>query len=79
MTRWALEAGMPVLGVCRGIQVINVACGGTLYQDLHSQRPDLAKHDYFPPGFERYRVSHQVLIEPESRLARALGTVQMVA
>jgi putative glutamine amidotransferase len=74
MTRWALEAGMPVLGVCRGAQLINVACGGTLYQDLHSERPDLEKHDYFPPNFERYRVSHQVAIEPDSLLARSLGT-----
>jgi putative glutamine amidotransferase len=78
MTRWALEAGMPVLGVCRGIQVINVVCGGTLYQDLHSQRPDLAKHDYFPPNFERYRVSHRVVIEPDSRLAQALGAMHEV-
>ncbi len=74
LTRWALEEGMPVLGVCRGSQVINVACGGSLYQDLHSLRPDLAKHDYFPPSFERFRISHQVHIEPDSRLARALGT-----
>lgn len=74
LTRWALEAGMPVLGVCRGIQVLNVVCGGTLYQDLHSQRPDLAKHDYFPPQFERFRVSHHVTIESDSRLAQALGT-----
>ena len=74
LARWALETGMPLLGVCRGIQVINVVCGGTLYQDLHSQRPDLAKHDYFPPTFERFRVSHQVTIEPDSRLARALGS-----
>jgi putative glutamine amidotransferase len=78
LTRWALAAGMPVLGVCRGVQVINVACGGTLYQDLHSQRPDLEKHDYFPPSYERYRVSHQVTIEPDSRLARALGAVHEV-
>jgi putative glutamine amidotransferase len=78
LTRWALEAGMPVLGVCRGVQMINVSCGGTLYQDLHSQRPDLAKHDYFPPTFERYRVTHQVAIEPDSRLARALGTMHEV-
>lgn len=78
LTRWALEAGMPVLGVCRGVQMINVSCGGTLYQDLHSQRPDLAKHDYFPPTYERYRVTHQVAIEPDSRLARALGTVHEV-
>ena len=75
MTQWALAAGMPVLGVCRGVQVINVACGGTLYQDLPSQCPTLEKHDYFPPTYERYRVTHQVSIEPDSRLARALGTI----
>jgi putative glutamine amidotransferase len=74
LAHWALAEGMPLLGVCRGIQVINVVCGGTLYQDLHSQRPELEKHDYFPPTFERFRVSHQVTIEPDSRLARALGS-----
>ncbi len=36
LTEWALAEGMPILGVCRGAQAINVACGGTLYQDLHS-------------------------------------------
>jgi putative glutamine amidotransferase len=64
---------MPILGVCRGVQVINVACGGTLYQDLHSQRPDLAKHDYFPPKFERFRIVHHVAVAADSLLARALG------
>lgn len=78
MTRWALESGMPVLGVCRGVQVLNVVCGGTLYQDLHSQRADLEKHDYFPPTYERYRITHQVAIEPDSRLARSLGTIHEV-
>jgi putative glutamine amidotransferase len=65
---------MPVLGVCRGAQVINVACGGTLYQDLHSERPDFAKHDYFPPNYERFRISHGLKIKADSRLAHALGT-----
>jgi putative glutamine amidotransferase len=74
LTEWALTEGMPVLGVCRGAQVINVACGGTLYQDLHSQRPDFAKHDYFPPNYERFRISHGVKIEADSRLANALGS-----
>lgn len=78
MTRWAIEAGMPVLGVCRGVQMINVACGGTLTQDLHSEFPDLAKHDYFPPSFERYRISHPVEIAAGSRLAGALGQVHEV-
>ena len=78
LTSWALQAGMPVLGVCRGVQKINVACGGTLTQDLHSVRPDLEKHDYFPPSFERYRISHAIAIEPDSHLARAMGQVHEV-
>ena len=78
LARWALEAGMPILGVCRGVQVLNVVCGGTLYQDLTTQMPTLHKHDYFPPTFERFRITHQVAIEPDSRLARSLGQVHEV-
>ncbi|RIK56459.1 MAG: hypothetical protein DCC57_03315 [Chloroflexi bacterium] len=78
LTGWALAAGMPLLGVCRGVQVMNVVCGGTLYQDLHSQRPDLQKHDYFPPTYERFRIVHRIDIEPDSALARALGAVHEV-
>jgi len=78
LTRWAVERGMPVLGVCRGVQMINVACGGTLTQDLHSERPELVKHDYFPPSFERFRISHPIDIEADSRLAHAMGQVHEV-
>lgn len=78
LTEWALAEGMPILGVCRGAQVINVACGGTLYQDLHSDRPDFAKHDYFPPNYERFRISHGINVELDSHLAQALGTVHEV-
>ena len=52
--RWAIEDGKPVFGLCRGLQVINVAAGGTLWQDLASQGGTFQKHDYFPTaGFER--------------------------
>lgn len=78
LTRWAVEKGMPVLGVCRGVQMINVACGGSLYQDILSERPDLAKHDYFPPSFERFRISHPIDIEADSLLAHAMGQVHEV-
>ncbi len=78
LTRWALQEGMPILGVCRGVQVINVACGGTLIQDLHSEQPDLDKHDYFPPSFERFRISHGIAIEADSQLAQAMGQVHEV-
>ncbi len=73
LTRWALESGMPVLGICRGAQMLNVVCGGTLIQDLTTDRADLDKHDYLPPRFERFRICHQVEIAGESVLAGALG------
>src|SRR4051812_4872780 len=48
LSRWALNEEKPLLAVCRGIQVVNVAAGGTVHQDLASQLPGAIKHDYFP-------------------------------
>jgi putative glutamine amidotransferase len=73
LVRWALEDGKPVFGLCRGLQIINVALGGTLWQDLATQRPELAKHDYFPTaGYARQHLAHPVTLEPTSRLATLL-------
>jgi putative glutamine amidotransferase len=76
LVRWALADGKPVLGVCRGIQLINVACGGSLYQHLPDQWPDAVKHDCFPAAtqFTRDYLAHSVRVDPSSRLARVLGT-----
>jgi putative glutamine amidotransferase len=65
----------PILGVCRGIQVLNVAAGGTLYQDVHAQYQGGLKHDYFPPtdGYQRDSIIHDATIAPDSRLERILG------
>ena len=63
----ALEADLPVLGICRGIQVLNVAAGGTLYQDLPSQVPHALKHDQSAP---RWYPCHEVRLAPDSMLAR---------
>jgi putative glutamine amidotransferase len=44
IVRYARNSRKPLLGICRGSQVMNVACGGTLYQDLAAQRPESPKH-----------------------------------
>ncbi|CAN5497493.1 gamma-glutamyl-gamma-aminobutyrate hydrolase family protein [soil metagenome] len=75
--RWALEDGKPLLGVCRGMQIMNVATGGTLYQDCTDEYPGSQKHDYFPNfGFERDFLAHRITIEPGSQLHAAVGTTE---
>lgn len=74
LTRWALEDGKPVLGVCRGMQVINVACGGSLVQDIEQGHERAIKHDYFPTqGHERDYLAHEAQVRPDSRLSRIFG------
>jgi putative glutamine amidotransferase len=69
LVRWAIADAKPVLGLCRGHQVLNVALGGTLWQDIETQVPDAIKHDYFPTaGFPRDHLAHTVDIRPGSRL-----------
>jgi putative glutamine amidotransferase len=69
LARRALEHGIPLLGVCRGMQVLNVACGGTLDQHL----PDRLGHDRHRPVPGSW-AEHDVRIEPGSLAAQAAGT-----
>ena len=73
LVRWALDEGKPLLAVCRGAQLLNVAFGGTLYQDVAAQYPGALKHDHFPTdGRRRDDLAHTVRIAAGSRLARLL-------
>lgn len=62
---------VPVLAICRGIQILNVALGGTLVQDISSQYNTDIAHDEDGPRDSR---SHEIAIEPDSAIARAMGT-----
>lgn len=75
LARWALADHKPLLAVCRGVQLLNVAVGGTLYQDIGTQIPAAIKHDNFPSGgYRRDDLSHDVHLAAGSRLARLLET-----
>ncbi len=64
----AMERGLPLLGICRGGQMVNVACGGTLHQHL----PDVVGDDHHLPTPGSF-AEHEVELEPGSLAARAAG------
>ncbi len=75
LTRMALERDLPTLGICRGMQLLNVVRGGTLYQDLGAQLPEARPHamGHLP----RATQSHTVTVERDSRLGEILGVERL--
>ena len=74
LLRKAIAADKPVLGICRGIQFINAALGGTLYQDLPTQHPSEVEHHQTPP-YDKH--AHFVSVVNGSPLYECLGTEQL--
>jgi putative glutamine amidotransferase len=73
LIREALARGLPLLGICRGFQEVNVALGGSLHQAVH-QQPGHMDHrgDDDKPVDEEYGLAHPVKLTPDSLLARTL-------
>ena len=70
----AWERRIPTLAICRGAQVMNVALGGTLVQDIPSQHPGSMEH---APRGKRGERTHHVNIQSDSRLARIVGATSI--
>jgi putative glutamine amidotransferase len=76
IVRWAVRDDVPLFGICRGHQVVNVALGGELVQDIASLLDTDIKHD-FEPGSPRDIISHSVEIDPSSHLAQIIRSRQL--
>lgn len=72
LARQVVERGAPFLGICRGLQVINVALGGSLYTHIQDQHPNALKHDFFP-GRPRNFHAHPVRVDEGTTLATILS------
>lgn len=70
LAKLALEEEIPVLAICRGIQILNVAAGGNLYQDLGKQRENALNHYQDAP---RWHPTHEVRIDRGSTLYDVIG------
>lgn len=72
----AVKEGKPFLGICRGIQLINVAAGGSLYADIGTQLPGALRHDCHK-GHSRDYLAHTVAVADNSRLVKILGDTEI--
>lgn len=71
---WAVADGKPILGICRGAQLLNVSLGGSLYQDIPAQLQSELVHDSSFTRQDWAYMAHDLRIEPGSRLAEIIGT-----
>jgi putative glutamine amidotransferase len=76
LLRWAFAENKPTLGICRGIQMMNVAAGGSLYQDIPAQLGSPIQHQHVKGNPYDFH-AHPIEIEADSQLANALGTTRL--
>lgn len=75
LARWVATEGKPLFGICRGLQTLNVALGGTLYQDT-TEHADAERHTYYP-GLPYDLRPHAIRIAGDSLLAGIVGSEQL--
>jgi putative glutamine amidotransferase len=68
----ARRHGLPIFAICRGIQVLNVACGGTLVRDIPSEVKGAMEHRLAVPPHEAYSLAHEVWLDKDTLLSRLM-------
>jgi len=77
LARWAVADDLPVLGICRGQQLLNVALGGTLFQDLRVEGATAVDHSD-ADGRRRADLVHRIRLDPDSRLAQLIDETTLM-
>jgi len=72
----AINQNKPFLGICRGLQVLNVVMGGTLFSHIASEKHDPIKHDYYP-DYPRNLLTHKVIISTGNRINDIFGLPEL--
>ncbi|HEY3232841.1 MAG TPA: gamma-glutamyl-gamma-aminobutyrate hydrolase family protein [Roseiflexaceae bacterium] len=78
LARRAAADGVPILGICRGMQLLNVALGGSLYQDIPSELPAALDHNESTERRDMAHLAHPIALEADSWLAGQLDTCDLV-
>jgi putative glutamine amidotransferase len=68
----ARRRGLPIFAICRGIQVLNVACGGTLVRDIPTEVKGALEHRLRVPPHEAYSLAHEVWLDKDTLLSRLM-------
>lgn len=76
LVKTALVSHKPLLAICRGIQVLNVALGGTLFTHIPDQVENALKHDWYP-DFPRDKIAHPITLTNNSLLRRIYGAAEI--
>jgi putative glutamine amidotransferase len=72
LVREARRLDLPIFAICRGVQVLNVAFGGSLVQDIPTQVPGAVEHKLAAPPHQPFEFAHEVWLEKDSLLARLM-------
>jgi putative glutamine amidotransferase len=77
LARRAAADGKPILGICRGVQLVNVALGGTLYQDIPAELPGALDHAESTERRDMSHLAHPLALDEDSWLAERLGAREL--
>lgn len=80
LVRWAAADGKPALAICRGIQIMAVALGGSLIQDLPTEKPEATRHNHRYLAEDGHKITdliHDVTLSPSAKLSQVLKTTRL--